>query len=96
MNARAYWNQYVELNGGPVGVAEKLRIPYSTIAGICNGSRGIGRATAKRMATADPTLDPAKLVWVTAEDRPPGAGGTVLPVVEPDPDASRIVPVESA
>lgn len=96
MNARAYWNQYVELNGGPVGVAEKLRIPYSTIAGICNGSRGIGRATARRMTDADPTLDPAKLVWVTAEDRPASNDGTVLPVADPDPDATRIVPVESA
>lgn len=90
MNARAYWNHYVEQHGGPVGVAAKLGIPYSTIAGICNGSRGIGRATAQRMVDADPALDRAVLIWVTAD---PEASGAPVPV---DPDAGRIVPVESA
>lgn len=72
MDARPYWNHYVETNGGPVGVAAKLDIPYSTIAGVCNGSRGIGHSLASRMAKADPILDANKLVWVR-------------PIKEPDP-----------
>jgi len=65
MDARTYWNQYVQENGGAVGVATKLGIPYPTIACICNGSRGIGRATARRMANADSSLDKSILIWVT-------------------------------
>lgn len=63
-NPRDYWNHYVEQNGGPVGVAARLGIPYSTIAGVCNGSRGIGRRLALRMASADPLLDAGKLALV--------------------------------
>lgn len=66
MTPRDYWNQYVERHGGPAGVSIKMRVPYSTIAAICNGSRGIGRRLAQRMAEADPSLDPTVLVWVTA------------------------------
>lgn len=66
MDARTYWNHYVEQNDGPVGVHKKLRIPYSTIAGICNGSRGIGHDLAQRMVKADPLLDLSKLIWVRA------------------------------
>jgi len=29
MSARTYWNQYVQKNGGAVGVAAKLGIPYA-------------------------------------------------------------------
>ncbi len=65
MDSRTYWNSYVEANDGPTGVSAKLGIPYSTIAGICNGSRGIGRELAKRMAEADSELDAGRLVWVT-------------------------------
>lgn len=64
MNARVFWTHYVEQYGGPAGVAAHLGIPYSTIAGICNGSRGIGHALASRMAQADPVLDATRLVWV--------------------------------
>lgn len=64
-NPRAYWDSYVEKNGGPTGVSEKLDIPYPTIAGICNGNRGIGRKLAQRMAKADKKLDVNVLVWVT-------------------------------
>jgi plasmid maintenance system antidote protein VapI len=67
MTPREYWNHYVERQGGPVKVAEALKIPYSTIAGVCNGSRGIGRKLADRMVAADPLLDRDVLVWVTAE-----------------------------
>jgi len=66
MDARAYWNSYVERHGGPTGVSAKLGIPYPTIASVCNGSRGIGRLLAKRMAEADPLLDGRVLVWVEA------------------------------
>lgn len=66
MDARNYWTHYVEQQGGAVAVSAKLSIPYSTIAGICNGSRGIGHRLAQRMAAADPILDQAKLVWVRA------------------------------
>lgn len=64
MTAREKWTQYVTENGGPTGVANKLGIPYSTIAGVCNGSRGIGRQLAARMAQADDSLDASWLVWV--------------------------------
>lgn len=64
MDERGYWNHYVSENGGPTGVAEKLGIPYPSIAAICNGQRGIGHDLAERMSKADPILDPKKLVWV--------------------------------
>lgn len=63
---RAYWDAYVAENGGPKGVSEKLGIPYPTIAGVCNGNRGIGRRLAYRMESADPLLDASRLVWVQA------------------------------
>lgn len=65
---RMYWDEYVHRNGGPAGVSAKLSVPYSTIAGICNGSRGIGRALAERMADADAELDARVLVWVRRVD----------------------------
>lgn len=64
-NARDYWNAYIERCGGIGAAAERLKTPYSTVAGICNGSRGIGRELAKRFADADPMLDPSRLLWVT-------------------------------
>lgn len=66
MDARDYWNHYVEQVGGPAAVSAKLDVAYSTIAGICNGSRGIGHRLAERLAKADPLLDAGKLVWVRA------------------------------
>lgn len=66
MDARDYWNTYVEQQGGATAVSAKLGIPYSTIAGICNGSRGIGHDLALRMVAKDPLLDASKLVWVRA------------------------------
>lgn len=69
MDARNYWNHYVARHDGPARVAERLGMPLSTIAGICNGSRGIGRAIAQRMAERDPLLDENVLIWVTAEKR---------------------------
>lgn len=68
-SARQYWQEYVDRIGGPVQVAEKLGIPYSTIAGVCNGSRGIGHDLAERMAKADPDLDQMVLVWVRPQPK---------------------------
>ena len=65
MDPRAYWNGYVERSGGIQATAERLRTPYSTIACICNGSRGIGRKLARRFAAVDKSLDENVLVWVT-------------------------------
>lgn len=64
MDARTYWTEYVDRHGGPARVAERLSIPFPTIASVCNGSRGIGRNLAERMAGADPELDRNVLVWV--------------------------------
>jgi plasmid maintenance system antidote protein VapI len=61
---RDYWSSYVERTGGIAAVAERLETPYPTIAGICNGSRGIGRKLAIRFAAKDPMLDASRLVWV--------------------------------
>lgn len=68
MTPREYFDHYVQRQGGPAKVAEALDIPYSTIAGVCNGSRGIGRKLAERMVAADPLLDRSQLVWVRATD----------------------------
>lgn len=69
VSPRDYWANYVAKNGGPASVAAALNIPYSTIAGVCNGSRGIGRRLAQRMADADPSLDREVLVWVMQEEK---------------------------
>lgn len=69
MDARTYWKAYVASKGGPTKVAELLDIPYSTIAGVCNGSRGIGRDLAARMAAADPSLDASLLLWVRSVEK---------------------------
>lgn len=65
MDPRVYWNGYVERCGGIQAAAERLCTPYSTIACICNGSRGIGRKLARRFAEVDESLDENVLVWVT-------------------------------
>ncbi|HXI14751.1 MAG TPA: hypothetical protein VNM48_00170 [Chloroflexota bacterium] len=70
MDARDYWDHYVKRHdGGMSEVAAALDLPYSTIAGICNGSRGIGRDLAQRMSERDPLLDENVLIWVTAQKK---------------------------
>ena len=64
MDARAYWQTYVDRCGGVMETAEHLKTPYSSIAAICNGSRGIGRELAQRFSAADPLLDENVLIWV--------------------------------
>lgn len=71
---RGYWDAYVAANGGAKGVSDKLGIPYPTIAGICNGNRGIGRRLAQRMISADPLLDANRLVWVRPTKPAPQEG----------------------
>lgn len=62
--AREHLSAYVRNAGGLREAAARLRIPYSTLAGVCNGNRGIGTKLALRMAAADPLLDAQRLVWV--------------------------------
>lgn len=70
MNERQYWDAYIAKRGNDLNaVAEQLKTPYSTIAAITNGTRGIGRQLAARFAECDPELDATKLVWVTATDK---------------------------
>jgi len=64
MNPRQYWQDYVDRHGGPSGAATRLGLPYSTVAAITNGTRGIGRDLARRMQRADPSIDAHVLVWV--------------------------------
>lgn len=66
MDARTYWDDYVSRHQGAAAVAQRLDIPYSTIAAVCNGHRGIGKKLAQRMASKDSSLDPQVLVWVVA------------------------------
>ena len=49
MDARTYFLTYVERVGGRKAAAEKLGLPYVTIASVCNGHRGIGKRLAERM-----------------------------------------------
>lgn len=64
MDPRTYWKHYVESHGGVGGTAAHLGLPYSTVAGINNGSRGVGRRLALRMKEADPLLDPTVLFYL--------------------------------
>ena len=66
MEPRTYWLRYVERCGGIQATADRLKSPYSTVACICNGRRGIGRKLARRFAEVDPSLDENVLVWVTS------------------------------
>lgn len=69
MNPRQYFLDYVERNGGLQAVSDNLGIPYPSLASVSNGSRGIGKAMAKRMVAADPSLDISVLVLVEQTKR---------------------------
>lgn len=64
MDPRLYWKTYVKRHGGVPATAKHLGLPYSTVASVTNGTRGIGRDLALRMAEADPLLDPSVLFYV--------------------------------
>ena len=67
MTPREYLAEYVERHGGAPKVAQRLGIPYSTLAAICNGYRGISPQMADKMHKADPMIDRNQIVWVRAE-----------------------------
>lgn len=64
MNGRDYLQAYIDQNGGVPQTAARLGLPYPTFAAIANGTRGISKDMADRMAHADPLLDKARLIWV--------------------------------
>lgn len=69
MDARKHLNDYVEEVGGRPSAAAALGMPYSTLAAICNGTRGIGKELAKRMAEAsNGRLRADLLIWITPGD----------------------------
>jgi plasmid maintenance system antidote protein VapI len=66
MTPREYLAEYVKKEGGAPEVAKNLGIPYSTLAAILNGYRGISAQMADRMHAADPMIDRNQIVWVRA------------------------------
>jgi hypothetical protein len=65
VDARKHWDRFVAKNGGIVGTADLLKMPYSTIASICNGTRGIGHEMARNLEKrSDGVLNPILLVWM--------------------------------
>ncbi len=66
MNPREYLAEYVARNGGAPQCARRLGVPYSTLAAILNGYRGISPQMADRMHAADPMIDRNKIVWIRA------------------------------
>lgn len=64
MTPRDYLRAYIDRHGGVPATAERLGMPYSSLAAISNGTRGVSPKTAKRMASADPLLDANRLVWI--------------------------------
>lgn len=66
MTPREYLAEYVERNDGAPATAKRLGIPYSTLAAILNGYRGISPQMADKMHKADPMIDRNQIVWVRA------------------------------
>lgn len=64
MTPREYWSAYVEQSGGTAALALRAGIPYSTLQSVTNGSRGIGKALARKLKASDPLVDEKQLVWV--------------------------------
>lgn len=69
MDPRDYLRAYIEAKGGIAATASHLGMPYSTLAAINNGTRGVSPKTAKRMAQADPLLEANRLVWIRPTKR---------------------------
>jgi hypothetical protein len=68
MDSRDYLMKFVDECGGKPAAAKQLRIPYSTLAAICNGTRGIGKRLAERMAANSAgKLSASRLIWVQAD-----------------------------
>ena len=66
MNERDYLTRYIDSKGGISATAKILGMPYSSLAAIANGYRGISPKQAKKMFAADPMLDANRLIWVRA------------------------------
>lgn len=66
MTPREYLAEYVGRNGGAPECARRLGIPYSTLAAVLNGYRGISAQMADRMHAADPMIDRNQIVWIRA------------------------------
>lgn len=64
LSPRDYWDAYVERCGGLPALAEASGIGYSTLAGVSNGFRGIGRDLANRLVDFDPLLDKGVLLQI--------------------------------
>jgi len=65
MDPRKHLRDYVEELGGRPAAADALGIPYSTMAAICNGTRGVGKELAQRMADASGgRLRAELLIWI--------------------------------
>lgn len=84
MTSRDYLNTYIERHGGVPQTARFLGLPYSTLASIVNGTRGVTPKMARRMAEADPILDPNRLVWIRAKSPTPSLPNNALPICVPN------------
>lgn len=72
MDARKHLADYVDEIGGKPAAAKALGVPYSTIAAICNGTRGVGKDLAKRMADSSAgRLRAEILIWIKPFDVEP-------------------------
>ena len=69
MTARDYLSAYIQRHGGLAETAAFLGMPYSTLASIANGTRGVSPNQARKMAAADPLLDANRLVWIRPTKR---------------------------
>lgn len=70
VNGREYISSYVDKNGGLRPTAKKLGIPYSSLAAIINGYRGIGKNMALRITKASRgELKPEHLIWIKQTKR---------------------------
>lgn len=63
---RDYFVGAVTNRGGPAAASRYYGIPFTTIASICSGQKGVGPRTARRMVEVDPMLDEGKLMLVRA------------------------------
>ena len=66
MTERDYLTRYITNHGGIPATAKRLGMPYSSLAAIANGYRGISPRQAKKMAAADPMLEANRLIWIRA------------------------------
>lgn len=73
MDPRSPLLQYIDACGGKPQAAKVLDLPYSTLAAICNGTRGVGKDLARRLEEASGgQLNAQQLVWI----RPAREAGT--------------------